>query len=179
MRKTLAIGTLAILVSLFGSGCMTFHTKVQTTHVSSAAVIKVSATQPVAVMNVSTNAPGTEQLVGKWIGWKVRGSLFDFTESAVGAAREALKSSNVKISGEANKRLELTIDKATSVQGAAVFCATVVLKVKTGSGVVKEFTGAQRYGNGYATTPAFEKAIGESVVKMLQDKDIVAYLENT
>ena len=61
--------------------------------------------------------------------------------------------------------------------GFATFTANVTLKVKTGSGLQREFNGKKFYQNGYRTTPAFEMAMVQCVERMLQDKYIIEYLE--
>jgi len=108
---------------------------------------------------------------------EVMGSLYDFTESTIGIVKEALQRNNITIDDKADKRLELSIVKATSIRGFWTFSSDVTLRVKTGSGLEKEYKGLKHHQNGYSTTRAFEMTMARCVEQMLNDKAIVEYLE--
>lgn len=177
MKESIRLGAAVVLVGVLCSGCATFHSNTAPRYLPKDVSIKLNVTQPVALQNISTNAPGTEQLLGRWTGWKVQGSLHGFTESTIGILKEALQRNGVAVAEKADKRLKLCVDKATSIQGGMKFSATITVKVITGSGLTKEYHGLQQYGNGYATTSAFELAMGQCVEQMLKDQEILAYLE--
>jgi hypothetical protein len=177
MKRTLMSGAFLIIGAVLFSGCMTYHSKTQPQYLSENSSIKLNITQPVAIVNVSSKAPHVEEEIGHWIGWKVKGSLYDFTESTVGITKEIMQRNKITIDDKADKRLELSIDNAESVQGAVAFWSNVTLKVKTGSGLQREFNGKKSCANGYRTTAAFEMAMAQAVELMLQDKYIIEYLE--
>lgn len=186
MKRRVMSGAFLILVAVLFSGCMTYHVSIKPQNIPENSSIKLNITKPVAIKNVSSKAPHGEDEMGHWVGWKVKGSLYDFTEAAVETTKRILQRNNITIDDNAEKKLELFVDSAESVQGtSALFLSnSVTLKVKTGSGLQREFQGLKRFGSAcyvYAnmekSNSAFETALAQSVEMMLNDKYIIEYLE--
>lgn len=132
---------------------------------------------PVAFRNVSSQAG--DILIGRWNGWKIYADLYKYTESSIGTAKNILERQNLKVNNTADKILELSVYDAKSEQGSWAFQVTTALRVKTGNGLQKEYVGVQKHGSGYGTTSAIEKTLAKCVAQMLNDKDIIRYLESS
>jgi hypothetical protein len=165
-----------VLVVLSGCRMMTLRPNTKATDISGDAMPELNVRGPVALRNSSSSSE--DIVIGKWIGAKVLGNLDEFTESSVGTAKKIFERQNIPIEDDADKVLELSVYDAKAEQGMVKFRATTALRVRTGDGLEKEYVGVQNYGNGHATTPAIERALGKCVVQMLSDPEITDYLEN-
>jgi hypothetical protein len=186
MKRKVMSGAFLVLVAVLFSGCMTYHVSIKPQYLPESSSIKLNITKPVAIVNVCSKAPHAEDDMGHWVGWNIKGSLYDFTEVTVEITKKILQRNNIIIDDKADKRLELSVDDAESVQGTSGFILSnsVTLKVKTGSGLQRKFQGLKRYGTtGYVyslmekSNSAFEMALAQSVELMLNDKYIIEYLE--
>ncbi len=159
------------------SGCHIYTMRTNTTPPNMDGVYtgKLDITKTVTLVNTLTDV-GDEE-IGVWTGWKVLGNYYKFTESAIGATKSLLERENVKVTNNGEKNIALTVHDVKSSQGK-VFTVLTSLRVKTGDGLVKEYSVSKNHGNGYGTTPIIEKNIAECVRQMLNDKDIVNYLIN-
>jgi hypothetical protein len=131
---------------------------------------------PVAIRNSSSSSGNI--IIGRWVGWQVQGDLHKFTESAVGTVKNVFERQNIRIRDDADKALELSVYDAKSEQEGLRFRATTALRVRTGGGLEKEYVGSRHYTNGHRTTPAIEGALALCVEQMLNDQEIIDYLEN-
>ena len=173
--KQVARLTLCLTMISFFLGCMEMKTNTQPFLVDSGAVSQLIINQSVALKN---SAPQEgEIIIGKWCGWKVYGDLYKYTESTIGTIEQIFDEQNIQVNDSANKVLELEIYNAESIQGAWVFSASVSLRVKTGNGLMKEFTGLRKHPNGYQTTCYMERAMADCVTNMLNDQKIQDYLK--
>ena len=173
--KRITLLCLCIFSTIILSGCMSMRTDTQAPEIASDEIPNLAIKQPVTLENASTN-PG-ESVIGKWPGWTVYADYQKYTESAIGAVKNVFESKNITVNDNAQKVLKLDVYEALSEQGMVKFRFTAKMKVVTGSGVQKEFTGIHNYGNGYGTTFAAERSIAQCVAQMLNDKDILKYLE--
>jgi hypothetical protein len=163
---------LSILLAF--TGCMSMRTNTQPVILGGNAVPDLNVSNSVALRNGSLN-PG-EVVIGKWAGWTVYGDYYKFTETAIGTAKSILAGQNIAVENDASKSLELKVTEAVSEQGAWIFGVTVEMEVKLGTGSIRNYTGIEKYGNGYGTTRAIESAIARCVKEMLQDDEILNYL---
>ena len=164
-----------VIVVLCGCHIYTMRTNTKFPNMDGVYIEELGMTKTVALTNTLTDA-GDEQ-IGVWTGWKVFGNYYKFTESAIGATKNILERENVKVTNNGEKNLNLTVYDVKSSQGR-VFTVLTSLRVKTGDGLVKEYSVSKNHSNGYGTTPVIEKNIAECVGQMLNDKDIVNYLVN-
>lgn len=174
MKMMVKLFVSVVVLSLM-AGCMKMRTNTQPPTLGANSVPKLYVKQPVAVRNAS--AEKGDKIVGKWFGWRVYADLHKYTESAVGATKDILAKQDIKI-GEGGKMLDLAITDVLSEQGMVKFRETTTLSVKTGSGLEKSYKGWQNHANGYGCTTAMERAIAHCVEQMLNDKEIISYLEN-
>jgi len=175
MKRAVKLSVVFIIYIALSS-CMTMHTNTKAPIISDNAVPKLYVKHPLAIRNASLNSG--DIIIGKWIGgWKVLGDLYKYTESSVGAARNILERQNIKIEDDASRVLELSVFDVKSLQGNK-FTVTTVLRVRTGNGLKKEYEEVKHHGNGYGTTAVIEQALADCVAQMLNDKDIINYLEN-
>ncbi|OEU76834.1 MAG: hypothetical protein BA864_03565 [Desulfuromonadales bacterium C00003093] len=175
MKQIVKLG-MCVVILLLLFGCMSMRTNTKAPMLPDNAVPNINVKQPVAFKNISSKSG--DIIIGKWVGWKVYGDLYKFTESSIGTAKNILERQNIKVTNSAGKILELSVYDAKSEQGAFIFGVTTALRVRTGDGLKKEYVGVQKHGNGYGTTAAIERALAKCVKQMLNDKDIIRYLEN-
>ena len=163
------------MVVLCGCHIYTMRTNTKAPNMDDVSTIGLDITKTITLMNTLTDA-GDEE-IGVWTGWKVFGNYYKFTESAIGATKSILERGNVKVTNNGEKNLALTVHDVKSSQGR-VFTVLTSLRVKTGDGLVKEYSVSKNHANGYGTTTIIEKNIADCVGQMLNDKDIVNYLVN-
>jgi hypothetical protein len=179
MKRTISGALLTLIVILFSSGCGTYkyHPNIKARYLPQDASIKLNVTHPVAIKNVSSSTPGAEGTLCEYTKhFVVTGNLYAFTEATIGTVKEALQRNNITIDDKADKRLELSVDRVICDSGWE-FSSGIILKVRTGNGLEKEYRNVQKHGTGYSSTRAFELAMVQCVEQMLKDKDIVGYLE--
>ncbi|MEA2069460.1 MAG: hypothetical protein U9P12_09695 [Verrucomicrobiota bacterium] len=174
MKQMIKLG-LCAAVLMGMTGCMKMRTDTKAPVLEADSVPKLYMKQSLVVRNAAKDVDQEE--IGDWIGWTVYGDLHDYTDSAVEATIDILKKQGIKI-GDGGKVLDLCVTDALSEQGAWKFRATVTMTVKTGSGLSKKYIGEKGHGNGYSTSSAMEMAMGQCVMKMLNDEEIIAYLQN-
>ena len=121
MKRTVMSGAFLVIGTVLFSGCMKYHSKTKPLYLPGSTSIKLNVTVPVAIKNVSSKAPHVEEEIGHWFGWKVLGSLYDFTESTVGTVEEIMQRNNITIDDKADKRLELSIEDASDRYGLRDF----------------------------------------------------------
>jgi hypothetical protein len=176
MKKVVMLCVCAVVLSGL-SGCVSLKTVIRAkpgvVDLADDAVQKLNISQPVAILN-SSNKSGDIQ-IGEW---DVYGNLHELTETAIQISKNSLSRQGIKISDSAGKVLKMRVDNARSEMGALFgFKAIIRLSVKTGNGLEKTYTGEESHNNGYGTTSALEKSLGQCVQQMLNDKDIINYLE--
>lgn len=177
MNRTVLLGVSIFAISFLGGCTHTYHSHSKSRFLPENTSVALNVAHPVAVKNACPKTPGEEELLGKWWGWEVKGSLYDFTESTVGIATDVMQRKGVKLDSDSERRLELTVVKAESKEGFWTFSSQIWLKVKTGSGIEREYTGVKHHQTGYATTKAFEMMMARCVEDMLTDRDILNYLQ--
>jgi len=168
--------SVAVVVFLLLPGCVTrkFQTNTTASNISVSSVPNLIVTQPVSLKNSSPQSG--DAVIAEYFGWEVYGDLHKFTESAVGATKNALERQNATISDTADKVLELSVRGVELEEGAVTFRVTTTLSVRTGDAVTKEYVATRRHGNVYGTTPTIETTLGLCIEKMLNDDAIVQYL---
>ncbi len=172
--KFLVCGIAVIFLS--GCGGMSMRTNTKVPVVTDYVAPTLNVSQTLAIKNISTNVG--DIVIGHWTGWTVYADLYKYTDTSIGILKNILAEQNINVSSSAAKTLELSVYDAESIQGGWVFKASTSLRVKTGDGLVKEYLGEKRHGNGYGTTSAMERTLVICVQEMLKDQDIINYLEN-
>ena len=177
MKRMMIMGA-AFTLSIMLCGCARYqyHSHTQSRDLSNDYVLKLNIVSPLALKNTSSSSPGIEAILCQYGTVDVMGNLYDLTESAIGTAKNALQKQKATIDDKAEKKLELSVYKATCDKGWN-FRAMVSLRVQTGSGIMKEYQGLDSFSTGYQTTAGFEMAFVQCIEQMLKDKEIVAYIE--
>lgn len=178
MKRTITSGAFLVIGAVLFGSCGTYkrHANIQTRYLPKDTIIKLNATGPVAVKNISSAVHGDENTLCGFSTIEITGSLYDFTEATIGIVKEALQRNSITIDDKADKKLELSVVKVDCGRDWDFFWG-ITLRVKTGNGLDKVYTDVQKTSAGYAKAHAFELAMGKCVEQMLKDKDIVGYLE--
>jgi len=176
MKRIVKLG-MFIIIFLFLTGCINYRTNTKAPILPDNAVPNLNVLLPVSFRNVASKSG--DILIGRWNSWKVYADLYKYTESSIGAAKNILERQNIKVNNSADKILELSVFDAKSETGTWLFQVTTALRVKTGNGLKKEYVGVQKHGSGYGTTSAIERTLAKCVTQMLNDKDIIRYLESS
>lgn len=177
--KPLAKVCMFFILLIVLSSCSISHSlTTERSSIPDSAMTKLNVIHPVSIINASPHKES--ERFCKVMVHNYYGSLYEFTNSAYGTVIDALERQNVKIDQNAEKKLQLSIDRAYCEMKAIGVDerAIVVLKVVTGDGLEKEYTDRHINLNGWTWTVSFEVAIVNCVEQMLNDRDIINYLEN-
>jgi hypothetical protein len=172
----MAILSMCMLVLFVSNGCMSHHTNVRGIDVREDAVRTVKMNQPVAIQNAAPETGATR--IEHFFGHSYYGDFHQYTTACIDTLTKELERQKIQVSENASKVLSLAVTGAKQKANAFDFAASVTLTVKTGSGLEKQYVGEQTHGNFYGTTPAVEHALAHCVEQMLNDSDIISYLEN-
>jgi hypothetical protein len=133
--------------------------------------------QPVSVENASEE--DADLVLCRYVIHSAHGNLYEFTETAVGIVEETLGEDAIAADGDnAAKRLELAVESASCEIGTWRSAVYVTLGVTTGSGLEKQYEVDVTLHGLAALSAACQRAIGHTVKRMLNDQDIIAYLES-
>jgi hypothetical protein len=174
MKRMALLGSFG-LVFVISIGCMNMRTNTRPPSLPDDAVPSLNIQQPIALQNSAPQAG--EVVIGTWAGWKVHADLYKYTESTIGAVRNALETQNIEVADGAAKILELAVYEASSKQNMWNFTVKTALRVRTGDGYEQTYEDATSHGNGYGTTSAMEKTLAKCIAKMFDDAEIRTYLE--
>lgn len=175
----LFISVLSIAV-LFSGCTRTYIVKPFTINAES--VPAIQAKDPINLINAQTS--GTQNVflsspVIKWVG-----DLSEWTDQAIGLLAYEFGLRNVKVSKDAAKTLSLAVTDGKLIRAAGgiggVRCI-ITLKVTAGNGYSKEFVGENinrwsPFGE-QARYHAGANALTEAVIALLNDKEIIRYLQ--
>ena len=164
-----------MLVLLILSGCISHQTNVRGIDVPEDTAFTLKMNQPVAIRNVAPETGKT--LIETTFGNRFYGDYHQYTKACIDILTEQLKWQNILVSENANKVLSLAVTNATQKMNLFTFTVYVTLTVRTGSGLKKQYVGEQTHGNTWGTTPAVEHALARCVEQMLNDGDIIKYLQ--
>ncbi len=179
MKRTLACAVILMFgVLLCSCGRYQYHAQTMSRDVKPESLSSMRAVGPVALKNGASAAPGVEQVVCQVGRIDVNTSVFDFTNSAIGTTKSAFQAMNIVVDDKANKSLEFSIPKVVCDKGWR-FNTDVTLRVKTGSGLIREYQGNEGVSTGYQLTAGLELAVVQCIEQMLKDKEIAAYLEGS
>ena len=178
MKKMTLCGVIVFCVVLTGCGRHQFHMQTMARDFKAERPALVHDAGPVALKNGATEAPGTEQIVCSIRRLDVNTSVYDFTNSAIGSAKSAFQAVHVAVDDTAAKTLEFTIPTVRCDTGWR-FSFGMTLRVKTGSGVIREYQGSEPVATVYQAAAAEELSILQCIEQMLNDKEIAAYLGST
>ena len=176
MKKGIVIGMLCMaLLSLAGCGTYKMISRPAPHYLPDSSLPRLASAKPLAIKNSSTGKAGALDDLCGFTSVRVTGSLYDFTESAVAIAGDAFKRKNIPLDPNADRLLEMSISEATCSKGWQ-FSAGLKLSVKTGSGLIKDYSSAETYAFGYSTTNTFEVIMARLVEQMVNDADVLQYL---
>jgi hypothetical protein len=102
--------------------------------------------------------------------------ITDMTNFTGELLKDIFKKNNISINDKGEKRLIISGIDAKCTRKFSGFRIDVVLTIKAGDSITKQF-GGTRTGDGFATTWLVERSIGEAVRKMLEHPDIVQYFQ--
>jgi len=102
----------------------------------------------------------------------------DLTNAAVEVAREVLRSNDVKIDNNSNKKIWLSaIDSNCRLEKMA-YRYEITLRILAGDSIKKDISGYRNVGHVFSTSFAIEMSINQAVLKMFKDRQIIDYLQN-
>jgi len=163
-------------IILCSCGINKIYPKIESRYLPDNAIQNIKLTKSVAITNSSIGKEET-RLCGlnkrEW--W---GKLYDITETSISITKNALQRKNIIIDDKADKMLALSVDRFTCQPGWNDTTITSTLKVKTGNGLEKEYTASEKNSTGWQMTMGFELAMTHCVEQMLNDKEILGYLEH-
>jgi len=135
--------------------------------------LQFTSKHPVTLRN--TVAKSEEVKLGGFMGWTVYGNYHAYTQTCITSLKNELYARGIQVSNNSKKSLDLQVVHASLEPGLK---AVVHLKVKTASGLEKEYIGFRKFEMKYVVSRAYEMAMGQCLQQMLNDQEIVHYLAN-
>jgi hypothetical protein len=166
---------LVLLIGFSGCGRYQYHSRTGDLVLANVPAQSITSSKPVALKNVSSGKSGVEEILCQFSSYDVMGSSYDYTASAIHAVKDGVQKKGIAVADMAAKRLELAVIKTTCEKGWN-FSAGLWLRVTTGGGLTREYQGSDSFMTGYQMTAGFENAMLQCVEKMLNDPEIVSYL---
>ncbi len=179
MKRIVKLGALLLFFIILCSCRMSVrhnYLNIESRYLADNKIPNLYVTHPVAIKNIST-AIKEKRLCGSVGPDDYWGKLYDFTESTVSIAKDALQRKNITIDDKAEKILELKVNNATCESGWKLSASTSLI-VRTGNGLEKEYKGSDTYHFAAQTGHIYEVTLAQCVEQMLNDKDIIDYLQN-
>ena len=102
----------------------------------------------------------------------------DLTNAAVEVAREVLRSNDVKIVNNSNKKIWLSAINSNCRLEKRAYRHEITLRILAGDSIKKDFSGYRSVGHVFSTRFAIEMAINQAVLEMFGDRQIIDYLQN-
>ena len=161
---------LEIGILLMVSACA-YHMVPASCYIQDGELAKVTTEHRVSLVNDQPRT-GEKELGVHW-----NGDFNQFADTAIIVLKDALGKNDVIIINDADKLIKLSVNSASVNMEFWDFRADISLKVETGSGLRKDFTGYQIYAFGAQSTWAMERAITYAVMEILKDPDILSYLK--
>jgi hypothetical protein len=169
---TLAVVSLVLAIS---SGCAVLHAP-KADPIAAGAIPRIHGKGTISVANAQEDK--TVRVLGKAGFGTLKGDLNSWTEAAVALLGKELEKAGLKVQAGGEKSIKVTVlDVTLGVSGidfvAAVAKGNVRIKVETGDGYVKEYSGEK---NAAQPPSACDKALTEAVANILRDERIGSYL---
>ena len=140
---------------------------------------KLDINKSVQIVNVQDK--GKSNIFKSGAGSKWIGDLGQWTEGAVDLLKFELNKQNVTIADDADKVLKLAITEGKLISEFAGIRCVVKLKVEAGNGYTQKYEGNHRNSSPIAQQArryAGAGAVTRAVTDLLNDRNIIEYLEN-
>lgn len=177
MSDPISIGSrklLVLLLILIGFAGCTHRVSVEQYPMKEGMVTSFLGEQPVHVINAQDSAD--EELIGQLGFHKYLANLQEWTDIAIRVLETELHDRNIVTTTEAEKEIKLAITDVDFYQGAFSIRCKLDLKVETGDGDAKVFTGDNN--SPWTLYRACGGAVVRAVGAMLNDPNILYYLRN-
>ncbi len=180
MLRSKRIGLFITLTIIFGilvSGCTIKHDYIWAEYKINADRISTSDAfikkDSVSLINVQPN--DDQYLIAHLGPHKYYGSLNQLTEAIVKQLKKELRKHNITVSPGASKTIELKVVKTDFIRGVWKVRANLDVNLKTGNNYTKNIFAS----NSTPTTAdqAFDGAVALTVIDILNNPDILAYLQ--
>ena len=180
MIQTKNVGSIVVLVTIFlvfMAGCSSHYAyewteyRIQSNRITTSDwFVKENS---VSLINTQTN--DTSVVLGSVGGYILDGSLKQLTDSVIAQLTRELTKRKITVSRDASKSLEIKVVSTDFEQGVWKVRANLNVHLQTGDNYVKDFL----VSNSTPTTinQAFDGAIALAVINMLNNPDILAYLQ--
>lgn len=100
----------------------------------------------------------------------------DMSSCAIDILKEIFKNNNIKVFDKGEKLITLNNIEAKCNRQAFGLEHEVKMEIKAGDTIKKQYQ-STRSSDGFATTWAIERAIGDTIHKMLNDPDVIQYFQ--
>ena len=103
---------------------------------------------------------------------------YDLTDNSVQYLKYILKKNNVNLSDNGEKKIVLHVTNAECTPNGSVLDIVIKLKVNINDKIYKNFEGKSNIANLWWMGWALETDVKDAVNKMLNDKEILNYLQS-
>jgi hypothetical protein len=157
------------------SGCAVLHVP-KADPVAAGAIPAIHGKGTVSLVNSQSDK--TVRTLGRAGFGKLQGDLYSWTEAAIVLLGTEVEKAGLKVQSGGEKTIKVTVvEVKLGVSGidfvAAIAKGNVRIKVETGDGYVKEYSGEK---NALQPPSSCDKALTEAVSNVLKDARIVSYL---
>ena len=173
--KWLSKSAVVVIMIAMVSGCTVLHDP-KAVPIAAGVIPQIDGKGTINLVNAQSDKE--VRTLGRAGFGKLQGDLHSWTEEAVSLLGTELKKAGLKVQLKGAKSIKVTVvEVKLGVSGidfvASVAKGNVRIKVETGDGYVKEYSGQK---NGLQPPSACEKALTEAVSNILKDERIVQYL---
>lgn len=177
MIKSIIQRFLLLIIIVFFLGCAKHQVKPVPQPIDDKSLPKLSEIYSVAVEPFANRQTKQFDLCGAG-SHSYRVTSDDLTNTAVEVTREVLRSNDVKIDNNSNKKIRISaIDSNCRLEKMAYRYETT-LRILAGDSIKKDFSGYRSVGHVFSTSFAVEMTINQAVLEMFKDRQIIDYLQN-
>lgn len=161
----------AIFFPVFLGGCTHYYTP-NLYPLNSNEIPELQTSQPIELIN---NQSGSEEIIFTRIGaHKYTGRLDEWTDIAIRQLKGGMLNKGVPVQKDSSKRLKVTVTRVAAQQGFWMIRGIVDVRIETGDGYNKVYTGSNPSPGGLYR--AWDGAIALAVMEILKDPEIGDYI---
>ena len=165
-----------IVLAIIFSSCTTSHNyKWNTYQIAPERITVKSDVKKGKAINIAKGRSNHSQIVLATIGpHRYYGNYQMLTDAIATQLSDELSELNVKLDSSVNKSLTIVVNRTNFEQGVWKFAATVDFDVEFGNGKVKSYS--VRNSSPSTVPHAFDGAVAMSVLKIINDQEVLNYI---
>lgn len=172
MKNTMKRLLQIFAVLFFLAGC-SHHYKPESATFAFDSITEFSSNKSISLVN--TNPATGDVLFAEQAGSTFHGNYREWTDTAIDITKRELTARGMNVADNKQKSLKMSVETVDAEFGFFVIQCIVTMKVETGDGLVRTYTGDNR--SPASIFRAADGAVMRAVAEMLRDQEIVSYLK--